>query len=98
MHPALAQGDEPFAVSPQLLLRAGEAELEAEEDAALGRNESLAVSLSYGFAEAFTEAERARLAVLHLFRDTADVDALRVMGDQETLGEDAVPELAGLDR
>ena len=79
-------------------LRAGEAQLEAEQDAALGRTRSLAASLSYGFARAFTTAERARLAVLHLFRDTADVDALRFMGDPDTAGEDAVPELAGLDR
>ena len=77
-------------------LRAGEAQLEAGEDAALGRTRSLAASLSYGFAQAFTDAERAQLAVLHLFRDTASVDALRYMGDQDTLGKDAVPELAGL--
>ena len=79
-------------------LRAGEAQLEAGEDAALGRTRSLAASLSYGFAQAFTDDERARLAVLHLFRDTADVDALRFMGDPDVAGEDAVPELAGLDR
>jgi len=79
-------------------LRAGETQLEAGEDAALGRTRSLAASLSYGFAQAFTGAERDRLAVLHLFRDTADVDALRAMGDPGTAGEDAVPELAGLDR
>ena len=36
--------------------------------------------------------------MLHLFRDTVDVDALRYMGDPEVAGEDAVPELAGLDR
>ena len=58
----------------------------------------LAASLDYGFTTAFTAAERARLAVLHLFRDTADVDVLRVMGDPDAAGEDAVPELAGLDR
>ena len=79
-------------------LRAGEAALEAGEDAALGRTRSLAASLSYGFAEAFTEAERAQLAVLHLFRDTADAGTLRYMGNVEALGEDAVPELAGPDR
>ncbi len=79
-------------------LQAGEAQLEAGEDAALGRTRSLAASLSYGFAQAFTEAERAQLAVLHLFRDTADADALRYMGDPDIAGEDAVPELAGLDR
>ena len=72
-------------------LRAGEAQLEAGEDAALGRARSLAASLSYGFAEAFTDAERAQLAVLHLFHDTADVDALRRMGDSDTAGDDAVP-------
>jgi tetratricopeptide (TPR) repeat protein len=79
-------------------LRKGEAELEANEDAALGRTQSLAVSLSYGFAEAFSEAERARLAVLHLFRDTTDVDALRFMGDPQASGEDAVTGLTGMDR
>jgi tetratricopeptide (TPR) repeat protein len=79
-------------------LTAGEAQLEVGEDAALGRTRSLAASLSYGFARAFTDAERAQLAVLHLFRDTVDVDALRYMGDPDITGEDAVPELAGLDR
>ena len=76
-------------------LRAGETQLEAGQDAAQGRTQSLAASLSYGFARAFTDAERDRLAVLHLFRDTTDVAALRIMG---AAGEDAVPELAGLDR
>jgi tetratricopeptide (TPR) repeat protein len=79
-------------------LEAGEAQLEAGEDAALGRTRSLAASLSYGFARAFTDGGRARLAVLHLFRDTADADTLRCMGDPKVLGDDAVPELAGLDR
>jgi tetratricopeptide (TPR) repeat protein len=79
-------------------LQAGEAQLEAGDDAALGRTQSLDASLSYGFAQAFTSAERAQLAVLHLFRDTADVDALRGMGDSDAAGDDAVPELAGLDR
>jgi tetratricopeptide (TPR) repeat protein len=79
-------------------LQAGEAQLEAGEDAALGRTGSLAASLSHGFAQAFTSEERAQLAVLHLFRDTVDVDALRYIGDPDIAGEDAVPELAGLDR
>jgi tetratricopeptide (TPR) repeat protein len=79
-------------------LQAGEAQLGAGEDAALGRTRSLAASLSYGFARAFTGGERAQLAVLHLFRGTADADALRYLGDPEALGEDAVPELAGLGR
>jgi tetratricopeptide (TPR) repeat protein len=78
-------------------LEAGEAVLEAGEDAALGRSRSLAASLSYGFARAVTDAERAQLAVLHLFRETVSADAFRVMGDPEVAGEDAVPELAGLD-
>ncbi len=79
-------------------LQAGEAELEPGEDTALGRTRSLAASLSYGFTHAFTTAERGQLAVLHLFRDTVDADALRGMGDPDTAGDDAVPELAGLTR
>jgi tetratricopeptide (TPR) repeat protein len=79
-------------------IRAGEASLETGEDAALGRARSLAASLSYGFTHAFTEAERAQMAVLHLFRDTADTDTLRYMGDLGTAKEDAIPELAGLTR
>ncbi|HTS98956.1 MAG TPA: tetratricopeptide repeat protein [Streptosporangiaceae bacterium] len=79
-------------------LQAGEAELEPGEDAALGRTRSLAASLSYGFTHAFTEAERAQLAVLHLFRDTVDADALRLMGHPDIAGDDAVPQLAGLTR
>ena len=79
-------------------IRTGEASLEAGEDAALGRTRSLAASLSYGFTHAFTHAECAQLAVLHLFRDTANALMLLGMGNQESLGEDAVPELAELDR
>jgi tetratricopeptide (TPR) repeat protein len=78
-------------------LRAGEAQLEADQDTALGRTRSLAASLSHGFTRAFTDTERAKLALLHLFRDTVDVDALRLMGDSDTAGENAVPELAELD-
>ncbi len=79
-------------------LRAGEASLEPGEDATLGRTRSLAASLSYGFTHAFTDAERAQLAVLHLFRDTIDADALRLMGDPDIASDDAVPQLAGLTR
>jgi tetratricopeptide (TPR) repeat protein len=79
-------------------LQAGETSLEAADDEALGRDRSLAASLGYGFATAFTDTERARLAVLHLFRDTVDVDALRAMGAPEVAGADAVPALAGLTR
>ena len=79
-------------------LRGGEADLEAGEDAALGRTRSLAASLSYGFTHAFTDAERGQLAVLHLFRDTIDANALRAMGDPQVAGDDAVPQLTGLTR
>jgi tetratricopeptide (TPR) repeat protein len=64
----------------------------------LGRTRSLAASLSYGFAHAFTDAERGQLAVLHLFRDTIDADALRAMGDRDIAEGEAVPQLAGLTR
>jgi tetratricopeptide (TPR) repeat protein len=79
-------------------IRAGEADLEAGEDAALGRTRSLAASLSYGFTHAFTDTERAQLAVLHLFRDTVDAEAFRLMGDPGIAGQDTVPQLAGLTR
>jgi tetratricopeptide (TPR) repeat protein len=79
-------------------LEAGQAELEPEQDAALGRTRSLAASLSYGFSHAFTEAERGQLAVLHLFRDTIDADALRLMGRPDIAGDDTVPGLGGLTR
>jgi tetratricopeptide (TPR) repeat protein len=77
-------------------IRAGEADLEAGEDAALGRTRSLAASLSYGFAHAFTDTERDRLAVLHLFHDTVDVRNLCAIGDSKIAEDDAVPQLAEL--
>ena len=76
-------------------LRVGEAALEPGEDEALG---PLAASLGYGFASAFTGPERDMLALLHLFRDTVDVNALRAMGNPEFAGDDAVPQLSGLTR
>lgn len=76
-------------------VRAGHSAPEAAEDAELGRTESLAASLAYGFAHAFTEAEQAQLALLHLFRDTVDIDALRFMGDPSVAGDDAVAALTG---
>ena len=79
-------------------LQAGQAQLEAGEDAMLGRAQSLHASLSYGFAHAFTDAERAQLAVLHLFRDTVIVGSLRYMGESAALDQHAVPELADLSR
>ena len=79
-------------------LRSGETALESDSDAALGRTRSLAASLSYGFAHAFTNTERGVLALLHLFRDTVDVDAFCFMGDPEVAGADAVRQLFGLTR
>jgi len=78
-------------------LRAGEAQIEEGEAVSLGRPRSLAASLGYGLANAFTEAERAQLAVLHLFRETVGVGPLCFMGDADQCEADAVPELAGLD-
>jgi tetratricopeptide (TPR) repeat protein len=75
-------------------LRGGEAGL--DDDASQGRSASLGASLGYGFTHAFTDIERAQLAVLHLFQDTVDVDALRMMGDLDS--ERSVPELVGLTR
>jgi tetratricopeptide (TPR) repeat protein len=72
-------------------LRGGEADI---DDADEGRSASLAASLSYGFAHAFTGAERAQLAVLHVFRGTVDVGSLTFMGDPNNEG--CVPQLAGL--
>ena len=76
-------------------VREGQLPLEAAQDEELGRDRSLAASLGYGFAHAFTEPERAQLALLHLFRDFVDVDVLRWMG---AAGDDAAAALAGADR
>jgi len=48
------------------LVRSGASDLEDDED--LGRSRSLGASLSYGLTVAFTQPERAILAVLHLFQ------------------------------
>jgi tetratricopeptide (TPR) repeat protein len=76
-------------------LRAGAAEV--TDDAAQGRDASLAASLDYGFTGAFTDDERAVLALLALFQGFADVDVLRWMGDPDLPGG-PVPAVAGLDR
>ncbi|HEX8304602.1 MAG TPA: CHAT domain-containing protein [Jatrophihabitans sp.] len=86
-------------------LRAGEADL--DEDDKQGRDRSLAASLGYGLDESFSDTDRARLALLHLFHDHVDADALAAMGtirDAESESQPApgnptlVPELAGLPR
>jgi tetratricopeptide (TPR) repeat protein len=73
-------------------LRAGEGMFENEE--AEGRTKSLGASLSYGFANAFDEKERKRLALLHLFQGSVLVDVLRGMGEAAW----ALDEVRGLTR
>ena len=75
-------------------LRAGEFELEDEKGE--GRDKSLGASLSYGFEHAFSAAERAQLALLHLFQSFVDVDALTWMGS--TGEEYCLPEVGSLTR
>src|SRR5882672_3204141 len=70
-------------------LQAGEAVF--EDEASEGRTRSLAASLAYGFENAFTEAERKQLALLHLFQGFVNVDTLREMGNPER--EWCLPEL-----
>jgi hypothetical protein len=67
-----------------------------EDEASEGRTRSLAASLAYGFENAFAEAERKQLALLHLFQGFVDVDALRWMGIPEA--EWCLPEVKGLTR
>ena len=75
-------------------LRRGEARFADERSE--GRSRSLGASLSYGFEAAFGEAERKRLALLHLFQGFVDVDALKWMGNPD---EDyCLPEVKGLTR
>jgi len=73
-------------------LRDGEQAVEGE-DAAEGRDRSLAASLAYGFAHAFTAEELPIVALLHCFQGVVDVDALAWMGK----GEYALAELQGKD-
>ncbi|HEY0605403.1 MAG TPA: CHAT domain-containing protein [Herpetosiphonaceae bacterium] len=62
-------------------LQAGETTF--EDETIEGRTKSLGASLSYGFERAFSDNERKILALLHFFQGFVDVDALRVMGDNE---------------
>jgi tetratricopeptide (TPR) repeat protein len=75
-------------------LCSGEAIFKDEE--AEGRTKSLGASLSYGFANAFSDEERNRLALLHLFQGFVYVDVLRVMGEPQT--EWALDEVRGMTR
>ncbi|MEO1165975.1 MAG: tetratricopeptide repeat protein, partial [Chloroflexota bacterium] len=59
-------------------LRRGEVNF--HDDATQGRSKSLGASLAYGYDAAFSEEERAQLAVLHLFQGFVDANALVHMG------------------
>jgi len=72
-------------------LRVGAAQV--DDDLEQGRDRSLSASLSYGLEHAFSEAERAQLALLHLFQGFVNVAALCVMGGPD---EWNVPEMRGL--
>jgi len=67
-----------------------------EDEASEGRTRSLAASLAYGFENAFTEAQRKQLALLHLFQAFVNVDVLRAMGLAES--EWCLPEAKDLTR
>jgi hypothetical protein len=75
-------------------LRAGEPVFKDEKSE--GRTRSLGAALSYGFENAFTDAERRQLALLHLFQGFVDVEALKLMGNAEE--EWHLSEARGLDR
>jgi hypothetical protein len=62
-------------------LRAGEAVF--GDEISEGRDRSLGASLAYGFEHAFSEAERSRLALLHLFQGFVDADVLCWMGNPD---------------
>jgi hypothetical protein len=75
-------------------LRGGEANFADEE--AEGRTKSLGASLSFGFANAFSDDARKRLALLHLFQGFVDVDVLGWMGNPKA--DWALDEVRGLTR
>jgi tetratricopeptide (TPR) repeat protein len=76
-------------------LRTGAAQV--TDDATQGREASLAASLDYGFTHAFTEDERAILALLALFQGFIDIDTLVAMGDPQQPGG-PVPAVTSLTR
>ncbi len=71
-----------------------------KDEVSEGRSKSLGASLSYGFENAFTEAERKQLALLHFFQGFVEILALQVMGGDPTVVEVQqdwhLPELRGL--
>ena len=75
-------------------LRAGEAAF--EDEISEGRDKSLGASLSYGFENAFNEAERRQLSLLHFFQGFVDVDVLCMMGHPNA--DWSLPEVRGLTR
>ncbi|HEX5720183.1 MAG TPA: CHAT domain-containing protein [Thermoanaerobaculia bacterium] len=75
-------------------LRSGEADFSDEINE--GRSRFLGASLAYGFEQAFSEEERKKLALLHLFQGFVDVEVLRVMGNPEAPW--CLPEVRGLTR
>ncbi len=60
------------------------------------RATSLGAALSYGFDAAFSDIERQRLALLHLFQGFVDVDVLCMMGMREA--DWRLPGIEGLSR
>lgn len=75
-------------------LRSGEAVF--TDEIGEGRSRSLGASLAYGFEQAFSEEERKKLALLHLFQGFVNVAVLQVMGDPEVPW--CLPEVRGLNR
>jgi len=75
-------------------LRSGESAF--PDETGEGRSRSLGASLAYGFEQAFSEEERKKLALLHLFQGFVNVAVLRVMGNSEAPW--CLPEVRGLTR
>jgi hypothetical protein len=75
-------------------LHAGTAQF--DDEASEGRTRSLGASLAYGFEHSFSEDERKRLSVLHLFQGFVEADTLSRMG--RTDAEWCLPELRGMTR
>jgi tetratricopeptide (TPR) repeat protein len=62
-------------------LRSGEAAF--PDEMGEGRSRSLGASLAYGFEQAFSEEERKKLALLHLFQGFVNVVVLCMMGNPQ---------------